>query len=47
MIMTRGRAFWTIQASSPLVNAGDASVAVSPDAKVPRRIGAKGKQFDS
>lgn len=47
VIITFGRAFCRIQAISSLVSAGDTSVAVRPDAKTPKRMGAKGKQLGS
>ena len=45
--MALGLAFRRIQATSLLVSAGDASVAVSPAASVPRTIVAKGRQLGS
>lgn len=45
--IARGRAFWRIQLNSLAVNAGDASEAVSPEAKMPKTTGANGKQFGS
>jgi hypothetical protein len=47
VMMARGRAFWRIQAISPLVRAGETRVAVKPDARVPKNIGAKGRQLGS
>jgi hypothetical protein len=45
--MTRGRAFCRIQAISSLVRAGDTRVAVMPEARVPKKTGAKGRQLGS
>jgi hypothetical protein len=47
VMITRGLELCKIHAISLLVRAGEASVAVSPEAKMPRRMGAHGKQLGS
>ena len=47
VMMTRGRELPSTQASSLLVSAGEASVAVRPEARVPSTAVAKGRQLGS
>jgi len=47
VIMAFGLEFCRIHAISSAVRAGEARVAVKPEARTPKKIGAKGKQLGS